>query len=336
MSSTAPKIGYNDIGTTHPDLIQYLVDKDDALKFKAGSNKKIKVKCNVCGCERFLSVYDFTTRGFSCSQCSDGISVPEKFMYRLLKENKIDFEYQKTFDWAHYNNKKLRYDFYFEKNKNKYIIETDGGQHFYKGFIKDVNIVKHNDYLKEKLAVDNGITVIRIDCRKSDVQFIIKNIMKSKLIELIDIDDDIIYNCKRFATNNSMLTLVCDLWKTYKDIYYVRTESKLCNATVKKYLLLGNELGIINIDYKAIIKNNQVKTIQHYCNIPIYCIETKEIFDSAVMCAKYFNEVYHIKMDSALISRVCKGSNSHHKGYHFIYLSEKQKGGDAYDRKTIA
>ena len=51
---TNPKIiikGKNDLLTTNPWVENYLFDKNDGYKYTAGSNKKIYVKCPVCGYE---------------------------------------------------------------------------------------------------------------------------------------------------------------------------------------------------------------------------------------------------------------------------------------------
>ena len=54
-------------------------------------------------------------------------------MSNVLNYLNIDFKTQvskNTFNWC----KNYRYDFYFELNNEKYIIETHGGQHYEEGF----------------------------------------------------------------------------------------------------------------------------------------------------------------------------------------------------------
>lgn len=319
MSSGRTTIGINDIATTHPELVKYFANKEDATKYKAGSNKKCMFKCTICGNERMLAVYDLVSRNFSCPRCGDGISFPEKMMYGLLSESKIDFEYQKSFDWAVNNNKKFRYDFYFIYNGQKYIVETDGGQHFHKGFIKDVTKVQERDKIKQNLAEKHGIHVIRADCRNSEYDFILNNIKKTPLIGILDLTEDALYRSLSFSKNNNMTKFISDLWNEYKDIDIVVEKSKICLPTIKKYFVIANKIGLIDITYEDMIYNHKVDLIKKRCNIPIVCIETKQKFDSAVECAKYFRDKYGIQMDNALISRVCKGSNSMHKGFHFKY-----------------
>ena len=40
--------GVNDIATTHPEVIQFLVNKEDGHKYSHGSEKKVKIKCLNC------------------------------------------------------------------------------------------------------------------------------------------------------------------------------------------------------------------------------------------------------------------------------------------------
>lgn len=128
--------GINDIATTHPHLVKYFVNKEDAYKYSYGSKIKVKVKCPNCGYLKSMNINKLISRNkMTCRKCSDGISYPEKFLYSILKQLNIDFETQKIFDWSrNLDNKKL-YDFYFKYDNKKVIIETHGSQHYdEKGF----------------------------------------------------------------------------------------------------------------------------------------------------------------------------------------------------------
>ncbi|MEM5599205.1 hypothetical protein AAHB53_28045 [Niallia circulans] len=66
-------------------------------------------------------------------KCSDGFSIPEKFMFNLLDYLQVDFDYQKVFDWS----LGKRYDFYIPMLNC--IIETHGAQHYqYSGFMNSL------------------------------------------------------------------------------------------------------------------------------------------------------------------------------------------------------
>ena len=75
----------NSISITHPHKLNYLVNKEDGLKYSIGSRKKILLRRPECGCEKEKNIYDWLTKGLGC-QCSDGMSYPNKFMFGFLKQ----------------------------------------------------------------------------------------------------------------------------------------------------------------------------------------------------------------------------------------------------------
>lgn len=104
-------IGFNDMWTTNPDLSKLLADPNDGYKYMQNSHQKLDWQCPSCGeLIKNKAISDINRRGISCPNCSDGISYPEKFMYHLLKQLEVGFEYQKRFKWS--DNK--RFDFFIE------------------------------------------------------------------------------------------------------------------------------------------------------------------------------------------------------------------------------
>ena len=89
------------------------------------SKKKVWIKCQECGNEKLIAFNNFINRGISCSKCGDGISFPNKICFNMLQQLNIDFISEYNPDWI----KPKRYDFYFELNNEKYILEMDGGFH---------------------------------------------------------------------------------------------------------------------------------------------------------------------------------------------------------------
>ena len=109
-----------------------------------------------------------------------------KTVLELLNE---DYEYQYSPKWI----KPKRYDFYI-KNKNL-IIEVDGGLgHGNNKTIdnKTPEETKAIDDYKDKMAEKNGINVIRINCFKSEWNFIKNNIMNSNLPNLLGFKEDMV------------------------------------------------------------------------------------------------------------------------------------------------
>ena len=114
--------GINDIATTDPWMIKYLVDPEDAYKYTRSSAKKVKVKCPYCGRVKDKSITLnklHRNQSVSCS-CNDGISYPNKLMFNLLEQLEVEFETEYSPDWI--GNRK--YDFYIPSMK--LIIEMDG------------------------------------------------------------------------------------------------------------------------------------------------------------------------------------------------------------------
>ena len=136
---------------------------------------------------------------------SDGISVPEKFMWNVLKELNIEFKTQlnkRDFDWC----QNYKYDFYIPSLNM--VVETHGGQHYEKGFEscngRNLKEEQLNDRLKKELALNNNIkNYIVVDCRKSELEWLKENIIKEldRYFDLSNIDWNL-------AWNNSLKNLV--------------------------------------------------------------------------------------------------------------------------------
>lgn len=81
--------GYNDLATTHPDLIkEWDCDKNIDLtpyEVVAGSNKKAWWKCSKCGYE-WNAVIAARSKGAGCKKCF-GTEIGKKISVRKLKEN---------------------------------------------------------------------------------------------------------------------------------------------------------------------------------------------------------------------------------------------------------
>lgn len=296
--------GYNDIATTHPDLLKYFVNKEDAYTHSYGSDSIIQVKCPDCGYKKkkrlsTLSRYD----GFSCPKCGDGISYPEKIIFNILEQLHISFKTQlnnSDFQWC----KIYKYDFYFKLNNKQYIIETHGLQHYEESFqriksnkkIKTLEEEQENDKLKEKLAKENGIEhYIVIDCRKSELEWIKNNILNSKLAKLFDLSKVDWLQCHKFACS-SLVKKICNSWNgVYSNIELICLYFKFSRPTIIKYLKLGTKLGWCNYSIEE-----AKKQIFLYQMKKIICITTKEKFNSITEASKKYN------IDNKGIGGCCK------------------------------
>ena len=276
----------NTISMTHPHLVKFLVNKEDALSVSAGSNKKILMKCPNCKFEKPISISHFLHQGFGCSRCSDGISFSQKFTYNLFEQlNKI-FQTEltkKPFKWC----KDYRYDFYLDDING--ICECHGIQHYEENSRKWSRLTEtqENDRKKEQLAKEHKIDhYIIIDCRYSTMEWIKNNIMSSELPILLNFKEEDINWLKCYEAGiKSMVKLACDEWnKGTKNVTNIAKILKLGRKSIRKYLKQGTELGWCEYDPQlekekrlvGFIKRNQERSKK------VKCITTEEVFDSAI------------------------------------------------------
>lgn len=325
--------GYNDIPTTAPFMVKYFPNGYDEAKlytkwgFGNPSNPKghIHPICPKCGRIKSnqISIGSIcTNEGIGCS-CSDNISYPEKIMYALLNQLKINYISQATDNTFTWSNKK-QYDFYL--TTMEILIETHGIQHYKEvGFTacggRTLIEEQENDKLKKELALSNGIkeeNYIVIDCRKSELDFIKQNILKSNLAKLFDLSKIDWIKCHEFALSNLVKT-ACDYKKN--DSNLTSTEiGEIMNlgfCTIIKYLKIGNELGWCY--YNA--KEEQIKATTKggkKNGMSIKCKETGHTFYSASECARCAFDIFGIKMTQSGIS-LAINENRKYKNFTFRY-----------------
>lgn len=235
--------GVNDIATTHPHLVKYFHNVEDAYTHSIHSGKIVPLKCPDCGYERNDTKIDtFSSQGFSCPRCSDKITYPEKFMMCLL--DNLHFTYKREMS---YDNGKHRYDFLL----NGIIVEMHGMQHYKDAKGKWCNYKKEhdNDIYKYDLAVINGHeygkTYFVIDCRYSNLEWIKSNIISSGLLEVLNINEQDI-DWKEIGTKieNNKVKEVCDYFnKTKAKTSEIAKIFNISRETITKYLKKGNQLG---------------------------------------------------------------------------------------------
>lgn len=259
----------NDLYTTNPELIKYFKNIEDTHKTTTCSKKKFLMVCPNCENEQLYSTDKLANGGFSCKKCGDGISYGEKFLYSLLQSLKINFVTQlshTTFKWC----ESYKYDFYIP-NINT-IIEVHGRQHYDD---TSSDLYKYDitrDTIKENLAKENGINnYIIIDCRKSECNYIKDSIIKSDLLNVLDVCVEEIdwLECDKF-TSKSFIVEVCEYKNQHpelstKDIGEV---FGMARVTIQKYLQKGAILGICIYD-KEFEKKYKTKEarIKYYSHI---------------------------------------------------------------------
>ena len=310
-----------------PTYIQYFVDQQDAYIYTKGSHKMVEVQCPYCGNKQHIEIQRLikilNNDGNFCKKCSDKISYPEKFMRSILEQLHIDYIPQYNPIWI----KPRKYDFYFEVNNKRIIVEMDGG--IGHGNPNKIGCLtpeqsKLIDEYKDKMANKHGIQVIRINCNykrlDSRFQFIKNNIIQSdlsKILDLYSVDFDI---CNKFTTS-SLLLQACEYWHDPNySIGRIARELKLSPRTIRDYLKIGNELGICHYNVGNIDKNisqNNAKSIDVYKNGQFV-----GHFESIRKCSQMSLVLFGVQLKHSKISAVCKCQAKSHKGYTFQYADE--------------
>ena len=245
--------GVNDIATTHPYLCKYFVNQDDIYKCSHGSNEIFLLQCPNCGCRKKMKPNTLSRQGFSCPNCSDGISYPEKFMINILSQLNIKFIIQlshTTFDWC----QNFRYDFYL--TDYDIIIETHGIQHYKDtfGVFKTYKEEHENDMFKYDMAVLNGFEYNKnyfiIDSRESTLEWMKKNIIKTlgHIFDLSNID----WEKADLECQKSHMILACQLKRENPDLFsfeiveLIKKEVgvEYTKVSIRNWLKRGNKLGL--------------------------------------------------------------------------------------------
>lgn len=201
-------VGISDISTTHPDLVKYFLNQEDAKKYSHQSEKHVDLKCPDCGFIFTCVVANLTTNGFHCSKCSDGESYANKFARNLFSQLSEQYDYYE-FEWSPDLAGKYSYDNYIElKDGTKLIVEMDGGQHY-----KSVDYFGgiNNDKAKDELARENGIKMIRINCDypKPTIRFeYIKSNIQKSLNSVFDLSFVDWNQCNKIATNSNIIRAI--------------------------------------------------------------------------------------------------------------------------------
>lgn len=241
-----PKIGINDMWTTHPLAASHLVNKEQGYNYPFGTNTELEFECPICkthfkNTPRTLFKSNDEIR---CNCCSDGFSYPEKLFSNILNYLNINYIYQldskNGFDWC----KNYRYDFYLV-NFNT-IVETHGIQHYTQKW-KNITLdnIQNNDLNKMNTALSNNISnYIVIDCRHTYLSFIKKNIIKSQLSDILDLDNVDWKYCDRMASKSKMKE-VCADYNNGLDTKQLSQKYNLSDVTVHRYIKRGFENGLI-------------------------------------------------------------------------------------------
>ena len=287
--------GFNDIATLDPEIASWFANKEETYIYTCHSNVKIEFICPTCGHHLKKSLNQVSKdRDVRCPVCKDGISYPNKLMYNIMLQIKdrldfLDREYQPEwckFPFRDYERQGI-YDIYFGINGQQYIIEMDGALHYKDSKLSDLTIEESQyiDKQKDKLAINNNILIIRIDCNyiglEDRYEYIKKNICSSILkdilpLHLIDFDE------ANRKSQQSLLVESCKMWDKGYRVQDIIEEIGIHKCNVSLYLKTGQKYGLCH-NYSA--RESNIRSQGRN----VVCVNTREIFETIRDAEKYYN-----------------------------------------------
>lgn len=144
---------------------------------------------------------------------------------------------------------------------------------------------KFIDSEKDRLALENGIQLIRINCNykgfEDRYEYVRDNILSSILstilpISLVDFDN------ANVKSQTSLFLETCRLWNEGYKVQEIIDELKITKCLASSYLNTGNKYGLCE-NYSPIESNHRSNGIK------VICVNTKEIFDTVLDASKHYN-----------------------------------------------
>ncbi|NFH40720.1 winged helix-turn-helix domain-containing protein [Clostridium sporogenes] len=315
-------LGINTIWDTDRWMCNLGVSEEDAKKYTRGSMKKIKVKCPNCNRTKKITINKISCYHSIFCKCSDTISYPNKFMFNLLEQLNIKFKTEYSPKWIN----PKRYDFNFELSNKKYIVEMDGEFHTRDNTMngQTAEDSKKIDKFKDLKAKENGIEIIRIDCKESKLEYIKENILNSKLNKVFNFECVNWRECDEFGSS-SLVRKVCELKRDNPDMSTIEISEniKLSRTTVTRYLKRGLKIWdwFIYNPKEEMIKSNTENGKKGGRKTEIFKDNTSlGVFKSCAELSRKSKMLFGVELKYGSISRVCQGNQKQYKNYTFKYI----------------
>lgn len=259
----APEYRNSIWNSKYKDICDKYMTEEQMKSIMPHSIKKILVKCPDCGREKYITPYNLISNGLGCI-CGDGISYPNKFMYNILQQLHVNFIPEYSPLWA----QKCRYDIYVEKYN--LIIENHGIQHYEdrrnNEKHKTLEEEQENDRRKQEIAMQNGISnYVVIDCRKSSVEWIKENVLKSNLIQILNFNEqDINWTCVDIYASSNLIKEAAKLLNDGNSVAKIANILNVSDTTVRTWVKKGTKFGWCNYKTPTEIMMERVEQIKEY------------------------------------------------------------------------
>ena len=174
-----------------------------------------------------------------------------------------------------------------------------------------------------------NIIVIRIDCQKSDMEYIKNNILDSKLNDIFDLSIIQWNKIEEHALSNIVLE-TCKLKSENPDFSTtdIGNIMGINKCTVIRYLKKGTKIW----DW---MKYNPKDETSKFCSKagkmggkPVEVFKDNSnlgIFTSIIELEKQSESLFGVKLLHCKISAVCLGKRKHHKGFTFKYVNNNNE-----------
>lgn len=243
-------IGETSLWDTRPDVAELLKDKNEGYKYSAGSGIRVEFVCPICKMVHKKIIQHVCRYGFACKNCSDKISYPEKFSRALLKQLPvICVKYEWSPDWLN----PYRFDNYFKYNGKSYVLEMDGGiGHGNKKFgsnEKDFDGYKR-DQIKDDLALQHNICVIRVDCDypvDNRFEYIKNSILNSQLSYIFNLSDINWILCDKQA-QNKLVPQVAELYNQGLSLLEIKETLGYSKKAIIRWIKQADNIGLCDYD----------------------------------------------------------------------------------------
>lgn len=312
----------------YPELHIYLENPNDARKYCPMSSKKILCRCPYCRATKKVAIGSLAQNGFSCSNCSDGISYPNKFIQNLLDSLNVAHDQERVFDWS--DNK--IYDQYLEQHNC--IIENHGAQH-YRGDINtqfplnSLEKQQKNDQYKYQLAINNGIEhYIILNCSHSTLSWMKQEIMSSELPILLDFcESDIDWETIHNQCCTSKIRQAWEYWNNLVPTSVIANILRVSETSIRSYIRKGIEcgkcLGMSKKDKDYVTPSQRNNNYTNGQMKPIYNVTDDIYFASKKECADYHSDLFN-SANSAYNLYAFINNGKNFKGKKFIYISKNE------------